>query len=153
MATWLKLPQWMLNSGGADKYVISSGGQKTGITTAGMAVLTKSGKLVVIFRIRSTTEIWQKDDITVQPDQWFHLIVTWNIFGYLSIFINADEKEATSVSSYSPRNALVSSALHLGKPNNGFLNYGEVEIDEWFFWDYELSYDQVFAICTIHKFC
>ena len=78
LSIWPKVPTNVLNPGTNTRYVISSGGQTCRVISSGMAALTKYGKLYVdlTFKIRSTKQHWKIDDVIVNPEQWFHLIVT-----------------------------------------------------------------------------
>ena len=100
--------------------------------------MVKYGKLLIVFRIRGTGQ-WRIDDISIEADQWYHVSATWNKDGALTGYINGVQWKQVGSTSYSVGSSPVSSNMHVGKPNNGNTLYGNVSLDDWYFWDRVLS--------------
>ena len=139
----------MLNSGTADRYIITSGGHTKTVINSGMAVITKYGELRVEIKIRATAKAW-KTGVTISPDQWCHLIVTWTKDGALTLYIDGTQEASVGAKGFTPSTATTSSSMTLGRPSGLSTKYGEVSMDDWFFWNYPLKPEEVE---TIYELC
>ena len=123
------------------KYIISSGGQTRQTATGGISLLMDNGDLVMEYRIMSTRRRWNMNLGKISTNQWFYLAATWHINGNLTGYIDGTWQNSTNSDSYSSETSVVISNMHIGKPNNAGTNtyFGEVTIDEWYFWDSVLT--------------
>ena len=140
----------MLNPSQADRYILTSRVHTKSVTTSGMSIVTKNGDLRVGFLVRDTLESWATG-ITVDPDQWFHLTLTWSKNNALTMYINGCQEPSMSSASYTPHSPSTSSAMVLGRPSSLNIKYGGVSMDEWFFWNYPLNHDKVKTIFELYQ--
>ena len=115
-----------------------------------MTLLAKNNGLWISFRLRTGTNVWTISGITVAANNWFHLVITWNRYGDLIVYINGIERYRVSAVSYTATNARTSSVMHLGKPNNALEKFANFSLDEWFFWGRNLSGEVVGLIYSLY---
>ena len=128
-----------------EKYIISSGGQTRTTASGGISVLMKNGDLMIQIRIMFTSLSWILNLGEISTNQWFHLSATWTKDGNLTGYINGTWQNSVSSESYISQNSIVVSNMHIGKPNNVDTStyFGEVTLDEWYFWDNVLTTDHI----------
>ena len=120
------------------------------MTTGGISILSHANGLRVQFRSRPDSKRWLLDYITPEASAWFHLVVTWNKCGYLTVYI--DGNEAGNISAETIRfSGRTSSAMRLGRKNNNLSNFGNFSVDDWFFWRSALSKEVVAAIYNSYR--
>ena len=132
-----------------ERYILSSGGQTRNLITGGMALSVKYGKLVTTFRISGTAQ-WLIDDISIEADQWYHVSATWNKDDDLTGYINGIQWKQVGSASPTVGRSTVSSTMHVGKPNNGDRLYGNVSLDDWYFWEKVLSSDDMETVYSMY---
>ena len=140
LAVWLRLGPMLTSQ---EKYILSSGGQTRGITTGGIAVVMKNRKLSVEVRIKSNLRKWIKNNISVEVDTWFHLAVTWEKNGNLTVFVDGTPLSPVTSSPYTVGASPSTANMHVGKPNNALNYYGELTIDEWNYWNSSLRSNHI----------
>ena len=123
---------------------MASGGFTCSVNEAGMAIYSKHGLIGIMFRIKNTTQLWWKEGIEVDLDQWFHIAATWSKDKNLNIFLNGTMLHTIGSSTYSPAvSTSVGSDMHVGKPNNVYDLYAQFTLDEWYVWDNELNNEHI----------
>ena len=173
MALWLNIPEESLYPTTAEKYFISSGGQTRSVITGGMTLLAKTTGLWIDFRLRPDGKLWSITEITAEPNSWFHLAITWNKYGELTVYINGIERyrvsgvaygpTSSTTSSvmhveryrvsgvaYGPTSSTTSSVMHVGKNSVGLTSFSNFSLDEWFFWSKTLSSEMVTLIYNLY---
>ena len=150
MALWLNIPEESLYPTTAEKYFISSGGQTRSVITGGMALLAKATGLWIDFRLRLDAKLWSITEITAEPNSWFHLAITWNKYGDLTVYINGIERHRASGVTYGPTSSTTSSVMHVGKNSVGLTSFSNFSLDEWFFWSKTLSNEMVTLIYNLY---
>ena len=126
--------------------VMSSGGQTRSVLTGGMALLFKNGKIGVLFSSRILGKKWSQDSFDVPIGQWFHLGISWHPDRSLVTSLNGHFLPKVNGENLGFRNGTIPSYMHLGKPNNGYVLYGNFTIDEWYFWNYVLDKESMTMI-------
>ena len=149
MAIWLKISWRSLYSLLENKHIISSGGQTSAVTTGGMSIMSLADGLKVAFRSRPDGKRWHVTGIKPEANTWFHLVVTWNKYGYLTVYIDGNEVDKVCAETITFSRA-TSSIMRLGRKNNNLSNFGNFSIDEWFFWKNTLSREMVVAIYNLY---
>ena len=149
IALWLKIPRRSLYPSSENKHIISSGGQTSAVTTGGMSILSNRDGLRITFRSRPDGKSWRVTNITPEPSTWFHLAITWNKYGYLTVYIDGNEVGRVNAET-TTFVGTTSSIMRLGRKNNNLSNFGNFSVDEWFFWRYPLSREMVVAIYNLY---
>ena len=150
IALWLNIPEESLYPTTGAKYFISSGGETRSIETGGMALLAKETGLWIDFRVRPDGKLWSISEISAVANSWFHLAITWNRYGDLTVFINGIERYRTSGEVQGFNSPATSSVIHVGKTNTGLTSFGNFSLDEWFFWSKTLSGEMVTLIYNLY---
>ena len=115
-----------------------------------MALLAKETGLWIDFRSRPDGKLWSISEITAEPNSWFHLVITWNKYGDLTVYINGIERHRVSGEFYGPTSATTSSVMHVGKTSVGLTSFSDFSLDDWFFWSKILSNEMVTLIYNLY---
>ena len=99
------------------KYVLSSGGHSTGVPAGGIAVYTNFEKLVVQIKIRHLQTEWVYEELNVQPDQWFDLMIVWKKNSELRLYIDFGIDAIVSGTHYRPSPITISDKIYIGRPS------------------------------------
>ena len=108
----------------------------------------------VEIRIKNTMEQWINNLGSMEAYKWFHLAATWNKYSNLTVYINGTELSSVDGVSYTPLTGHVISNMLIGKPNNAddSHHFGEVTIDEWYFWDSILTSDHIKNVYGVYLY-
>ena len=149
---WLKFPQSALEVAG-NKAVFSSGGQgSSSVTIGGVALLINQGRLLLRFKrnIPSRT-IWSViGDISTRGEQWVLVTGTWTPAGTAKLYLDGDPKATGQQQTFFAFSLYLPPVMHVGKMNDAG-DHAEFVLDEWYFWDWELSGDQVAQVYAAYQ--
>ena len=127
--------------------IFSSGGEgRETVVNGGVALYLYRGVLHLHFKTNGGSVVKQDVDASIQErgDQWLHVAGTWSRGGTVKIYIDGAQRDVAR-SSYAS-NPLSANYL-IPKMQVGRLSiknfYGQFTLDDWYFWDQELSRDQV----------
>ena len=150
IALWLSIPEESLYPTTGAKFFISSGGETRSIETGGMVLLAKETGLWIDFRVRPDGKLWTISEINAVANSWFHMAITWDRYGDLTVFINGIRRYMTSGEVQGFTSAATSSVIHVGKTNTDLTSFGNFSLDEWFFWSKTLSDEMVTLIYNLY---
>ena len=136
----------MLHPSVDDRYILSSGGQTFSVTTGGMALYTKYGYLSIRFVTRTPPKIWAVEDVVVKSDTWHSVALTWRQDGDLTVYLDGKLQRQVSSTKATIVDPEASSVMYVGKNNIYEGKFGEVCLDEWFFWGRVLNSQEVRAV-------
>ena len=85
--------------------------------------------LTLTFRIRDEA-IWEITGISIENDQWYHIVATWNRQGNLTTYLNGVHNGQADPETYAQTNPKTTSVLYLGRPNRNDEKYSNVTLDE-----------------------
>ena len=151
---WLKISQAALTYP-ARQGIFSSGGEGRGaVVNGGIALYLFQDQLRLKLKTNGGTPIRQDlyADIPGRGDQWLHVAGTWKQNGAARLYIDGAEVSVTW-STFSPLPSSINYLLPIMQVGRlSSLNYyGEFTLDEWYFWDTELTGDQVKQIYDAYK--
>ena len=151
-AMWLKFTQSALEVAG-NKAVFSSGGQgNASVTIGGVALLINQGRLILRFKrnIPSRTT-WDVDgDISTRGEQWVHVAGTWTAAGTAKLYLDGGLNATGYQQTFFPFSQYLPPVIHVGKLNDAGA-HAEFVLDEWYFWDWELSGDQLAQVYEAYQ--
>ena len=76
---------------------------------------------------------------------------TWAAEGTAVVYIDGVPKATTTSTSLSQDSGTSNRKLVIGKFNSGNDKYGAFDLDEWYFWDQQLSEDQVEQVYAAYQ--
>ena len=155
---WLKFHQSTLNGIDEDKGVFSSGGHGNGkVSFGGVALFVeKDGplKLRIKKKLNSIISAWTCDcNITAGwAERWIHVAGTWSLGGGVKLYIDgALNATGNRDDILNPEDPVLPKTMHVGKLNSDNENYGQFVLDDWYFWNLELSGDQVAQMYSAYQ--
>ena len=128
-----------------DRAMFASGGNSGGVT-----LLLNQGMLRLLFQIISPNKKWEVAvDVSNQGAKWIQVAGTWTLEGVVNLYLNGalnstGAGEAVSTSESLPLGMYVGKLNSAGRHTKFFL-------DEWYFWDLELSADQVAQVYATYQ--
>ncbi|CAH1772277.1 unnamed protein product, partial [Owenia fusiformis] len=133
----------------ATYYYISTGGQPNGAASHGVAVRFNLDNTLGFYHSTPANEQWATELNNIAVNTWYHVSVTWRATGGQNVYING-VLEATNTASYSKTSSPTSyNNFKLGTPNNHNGKYGKGMLDEFRFYDAELSSSEIAAIYSV----
>ena len=152
-AMWLKFPQSALEVAG-NKAVFSGGGQgSASVIIGGVALLINQERLSLRFKrnIPSSRTIWNViGDISTRGDQWIHVTGTWAAADTAKLYLDGALNATGWQQTFFPFSQYLPPVMHVGKLNDAG-DHAEFVLDEWYFWDWELSGDQVAQVYAAYQ--
>ena len=147
---WLKFPQETL---AGQKGIFSSIGRgKNKVTHGGVALLIVNGRLALRFKLTEGTKRWKAKSVrSVQDNTWIHVAGTWTIGGSAKLYIDGVLNDTESEELCPEEDSVIRDTMHVGKISFGKDRYGNFLLDEWYFWDWELSIDQVAQVYAAYQ--
>ena len=149
---WLKIPQSALDASG-QKAIFSSGALGSKQVTFGGLTLTivKLDFRLNFKRKDNGGSKWKATSVeTVEGDKWMHVTGTWAVGGTAKLYVDGTLNSTATNSTYNVQGPVLNTKMIVGKLNDGG-NHAELNLDEWYFWDRELTGDQAMQVYTAYQ--
>ena len=148
---WIKLHESMFSG---QNPIFSSGGLDKDIIAFGGVTLVAGGSFLKLSFKRVGNQKWKaKANVTGLSNQWMHIAGTWALEGSVTLYIDGTLMETNGQSTTSGNTGAMKDSTTVGKmtTSNGDDKFGQFVIDEWYFWDWELSRNQVSLVYTAYE--
>ena len=131
----------------------SVGRGKNKVRHGGVALLIANGYLALHFKLTEGTKRWKAKSVRrVQDNTWIHVAGTWTVGGAAKLYIDGVLNDTESEEIYLEEDPFIQNTMHVGTfAYSGEARYGNFLLDEWYFWDSELSADQVAKVYAAYQ--
>ena len=150
----MKIPGYALVHPSTQGILASGGEGILSVVGGGVALYLYQSKIYLEFKKAGLLPVRQDlyTDISGSGDQWLHVAGTWKQDGAARLYIDGAEVAAGGPSHTSLSTALryLIPKMQVGRTSNRN-QYGAFTLDEWYFWDKELTGNQVKQIYDSYK--
>ena len=137
---WLKVDE-----SNGQKPIFSSGAlTEKPVTYGGVTLLIQNGFIKVNFKRTNDRKKWKAEsNANEKGNRWMHLTGIWTLSGTAQLYIDGVLNSASTEIEHSPSGDNLSDTMTVGVKNTLKGQFGQFVLDKWYFWDWELSADQV----------
>ena len=148
---WLKIDESMLSDG--QNPIFSSGAlTEEPVTYRGVTLLIICDDIKVNFKRTNDRKKWKAEsNINGKANKWMHLTGTWAVSGTAQLYIDGALNSTSIENEHSPSGPNLPDTMTVGVKNTLQGKFGQFILDEWYFWDWELSGDQVVQVYAAYQ--
>ena len=154
---WVKFLESTLRDTGYG--VFTSGGEDDDLVKpGGVALFVKKGKLELHFKRTDVSGNmyykWQVNgSIGEKQNEWIHVMGTWSEENdEVKLFVNGTMITYGQKTTYSPVIGILLQGMRVGQYNVLYNSvYGDIVIDEWYFWDMALAEEQIVDVYAAYQ--
>ena len=148
---WLNIAESTLFGG--QRPIFSSGAlSEKMVTFGGVTLLALDGEMNVNFKRTNDRKKWKADSaVEGKGNKWMHVTGTWAIGSTAQLYIDGALNSTPIENEHHLNGVNLPDTMTVGVKNNLDGRKGQFVLDEWYFWDLELSSDQVAQIYAVYQ--